>query len=121
MASILHSLVAEENDQPISFIHGARNSDQHALADEIRTLTAGLPNIDLHIAYRNSHADDQIGLDFHSEGRVDKDLIKSHADIPEAHYLLCGPTAFMADIQDTLELAGIPLENIHTESFGPKG
>jgi ferredoxin-NADP reductase len=52
---------------------------------------------------------------------VDGDLIRSFLNISEAHYLLCGPTAFMADIQGVLEEAGIPPENIHTESFGPKG
>ena len=40
---------------------------------------------------------------------------------PDAHYLLCGPTAFMAEIQSALEAGGVPAEFIHAESFGPKG
>jgi predicted pyridoxine 5'-phosphate oxidase superfamily flavin-nucleotide-binding protein/NAD(P)H-flavin reductase len=50
MASILHSLADRGSDRPIWFIHGARNSDHHALAHEIRDLAAGRSNITQHVA-----------------------------------------------------------------------
>jgi len=121
MAAMLHSLAGEDGERPVWFVHGARNSDHHALAREMKELAAGRSTINLHIAYSRPLAKDKLGTDYHSEGRVDAALIRSFMALPEAHYLLCGPTAFMADIQDALEEHGIPSESIHTESFGPSG
>ena len=121
MAAMLHALAAEGGDRPVWFVHGARDGAHHALAGELRALAAGHRRINLHTAYSRPRAEDRPGSDYHSEGRVDGDLIRSFIAIPEAHYLLCGPTSFMADIQGALEDHGIPAASIHTESFGPKG
>ena len=75
--------------------------------------------INLHIAYSRPLAKDKVGADYDSTGRVDFDLIRAFMAIPEAHYLLCGSTPFMADIQDALEAHDIPSECIHTGSSGP--
>jgi hypothetical protein len=119
MAAILHSLADEGGERPVWFIHGARDGAHHALAGEMRNLAASRPGINLYIAYSKPRAEDRLGSDYDSEGRVDGDLIASFLALPEAHYLLCGPTAFMAGIQNALETHGIPTEQIHTESFGP--
>ncbi len=121
MAAMLHTLAVEEGERPVWFVHGARNSRQHALANEMRQLAAVRQGVSLHIAYSRPLAEDKRGVEYDSEGRVDGDLIRSFMAMPEAHYLLCGPTAFMADIQGTLEDHDIPSERIHTESFGPTG
>ena len=121
MASMLHALAGEDGARPVWFIHGSHDSAHHALASEIRDLAARRPGINLHIAYSKPLAEDKLGIDYDSEGRIDGDLIASLSALPEAHYLLCGPTAFMANIQNTLEKQGIPSERIHTESFGPAG
>ena len=121
MAAMLHSLAGEDGGRPVWFIHGTRDSAHHALASEMRDLAASRPGINLHIAYSKPLAEDKLGIDYNSKGRIDGDLITSFLALPEAHYLLCGPTAFMANIQNTLEKQGIPSERIHTESFGPAG
>ena len=48
-------------------------------------------------------------------------LLANLIEDAEAHYFLCGPTRFMADIQTDLERCGVLAEYIHTESFGPAG
>ncbi len=121
MAAMLHTLAAEDGDRPVWFVHGARNSTYHALAAEMRALAANRSGIKLHIAYSKPLVGDEIGKDYDSVGRVDAALIRSFVSIPEAHYLLCGPMAFMADIQNALEKAGVPGAQIHSESFGPAG
>ena len=75
--------------------------------------------INLHIEYSRPLAKDKVGAYYDGAGRVDCDLIRSFMAIPEAHYLLCGLTPFMANIQDALVAHDIPSEGIHTESFGP--
>jgi hypothetical protein len=58
-------------------------------------------------------------VDYNSEGRVNGALLAGLVGDLDAHYLMCGPVRFMAEIQTGLEDRGIPLEQIHTESFGP--
>ena len=121
MASMLHALAAENGARPVWFVHGARDGDHHPLADEIRGLAAGRANIRVHVAYSRPRTEDESGRDYHSEGRVDGALLAGLAGNVDAHYLLCGPVGFMAEIQTDLERRGVPAERIHTESFGPVG
>lgn len=121
MVSLLHELAREDGDRPVWFIHGARDGDHHVLSQETRDLVASRPAINLHVAYSSPSAADRAGEDFHSEGRIDGALVTGLVDAPDAHYLLCGPAPFMATVQDALERNGVSPQNIHTESFGPKG
>lgn len=121
MQSLLHELAREDGARPVWFIHGARDGGHHVLSQETRDLVASRPTISLHVAYSSPIETDRLGEDFHSEGRIDGALVTGLVDAPDAHYLLCGPAAFMADIQNTLERKGVSPQNIHTESFGPSG
>ena len=118
MISMFHALAAEGGERPVWFIHGARDGAHHPLAREAREV-AESAGFRLHVAYSKPRPEDQTGMDYHSEGRVDDALLAGFVDNDEAHYFLCGPIRFMADIQTGLERRGIPPEQIHTESFDP--
>jgi ferredoxin-NADP reductase/predicted pyridoxine 5'-phosphate oxidase superfamily flavin-nucleotide-binding protein len=119
MMSVLHAVAAEGGDRPVWFVHGARNGLHHPFAQEVRELSANRPAFNVHVAYSRPRPDDRIGRDYDSEGRVDGALLARLVENVEAHYFLCGPTRFMADIQSDLERQGICPERIHTETFGP--
>ena len=121
MMSILNAVTAERSDRPVWFVHGVRDGSHHPLASEARKLAADHPNVKLHFAYSKPEPSDRLGEDFDSDGRVDGDLLAGFVENRDAHYFLCGPTGFMADIQDALEQQGVPVEHIHTETFGPAG
>ncbi len=121
MMSILHAVAAESSDRRVWFVHGAGNGRHHPLADEVRDLVANRPNIDLHVAYSRPSPEDEIGSDYDSEGRVSGALLAELTQNVDAHYFLCGPTRFMADIHADLERQNVPAEQIHTETFGPVG
>lgn len=121
LVSLLHALSAEEGDRPVWFIHGARDRLHHPMAEEVRDLTARRANIRAHVAYSRPGAADRLGEDYHSEGRIDGALLARLIKRHDAHYFVCGPVSFMADIQTALERQGIPAERIHSESFGPAG
>lgn len=121
MISILHTVAAENSNRPVWFVHGARDGLHHALADEIRDLTAGHPNIDLHVAYSQPRPEDKIGTDYNSEGRVNGALLADLVKNVDAHYFLCGPSRFMASVQNDLERQSVPIDQIHYETFGPLG
>ncbi len=121
MTSMLHALAAEQGERPVWFVHGARDGLHHPLASEIRRLAADNSNVSVHVAYSRPRPEDARDSDYDSAGRVDGDLLARLMQDPSAHYLLCGPTRFMADIQSDLENLGIRPDQIHTETFGPAG
>ncbi len=121
MVSMLHALAAEGGARPVWFVHGVRDGGHHPLAREVRDLAARRSGIQVHVAYSQPRPEDETGIDYDSEGRVDGALLASLIADAGAHYFLCGPTRFMADIQSDLERRNIPPEQIHTESFGPVG
>ena len=121
MLSMLRAVAAEDSERPVWFVHGARDGHHHPLAEEVRDLVADRPNIDTHFAYSRPRPEDEIGADYDSVGRIDGALLASLVENEEAHYFLCGPTRFMADVQEDLEKLKIPLDRIHSETFGPAG
>jgi ferredoxin-NADP reductase len=110
-----------EGDRPVWFVHGARDGAHHPLAREVRALATRDPRIRHHVAYSRPRAEDRRGVDYDSEGRLDGALLARLVDEPEARYFLCGPVAFMAEIQTQLEGHGVNPDHIQTESFGPVG
>ena len=121
LLAMLHALAREEGARPVSFVHGARDGAHHALAEEVRALAEKRPGIRTHVAYSRPRPEDRPGRDYDSEGRLDAALLADLGAAQDAHYLLCGPVGFMAEIQSGLERRGIPAERIHSESFGPRG
>lgn len=120
MVSMLHSAAKQTPRRPIWFVHGTQNSATHALAAEVEARIAALKNGHLHLFYSAPKS-----IDMMEPGRLEPgwitagDLLGLGAG-PAADYMLCGPAAFMSEIQRGLESAGIPSQRIHTESFGPK-
>ncbi len=121
MASLLHDLSAQNGERPVWFVHGVRDGDHHPLAREVRELAEKRLGLRVHVAYSRPKAGDELGRDYDSEGRVDGALLARLVGHLDAHFMLCGPTGFMAQIQSELERRDVPAERIHTESFGPVG
>ncbi len=121
MVSILKAATEQPSDRPVWFIHGARDAEYHPLAQEVRDLASRYSNVRLHVAYSRARFEDVLGADFHSHGHVDGELLAALVNDLDAHYFLCGPKRFMADIQADLERRDIPTEQIHYETFGPMG
>ena len=119
MVSILHAVAEQHSDRPVWFIHGARDGDHHPLAGEVRQIVSEHSNIKLHVTYSRPRSEDILNKDYHSTGRVDGKLLSTLVSDKAAHYFLCGPQSFMADIQSDLERRSIPEEQIHYETFGP--
>jgi hypothetical protein len=121
MLSMLHVLAEQRGERPIWFLHGARDGGHHPLAREVQQLTAKHPSIIAHVVYSRPRPEDEIGTDYDSKGHVDGALLANIVGDVTAHYFLCGPVHFMANVQTELEHIGVPTEQVHTESFGPMG
>ncbi|MBT8167488.1 FAD-binding oxidoreductase [Falsiruegeria litorea] len=121
MVSILRAVAAENSNRPVWFVHGARDGRHHPFAGEVRDLVADRPNIKSHVLYSRPQIEDTIGTHYDAKGRVTGKLIAELVSNVDAHYFLCGPTSFIAQIRTDLEEQGIPVEQIHYETFGSIG
>ncbi|MEL7466129.1 MAG: pyridoxamine 5'-phosphate oxidase family protein [Pseudomonadota bacterium] len=121
MVSMLHKAAADGGDRPVWYAHGARDGAHHALAEEVDALVASRPSLHRHIRFSSPRAEDSLGEDYDAPGRVTAEALLALNAGPDAHYMLCGPAAFIADIQSGLAAAGVPQDQIHWETFGPTG
>jgi ferredoxin-NADP reductase len=121
MLSMLYRLVASGAGRSIWWLHGARDGAHHALAQEVVTLAAQHPNLKTRVAYSRPASGDELGVHYDVQGRVDPEHVAAFVEASDAHYYMCGPTQFMASVQNGLEASGVCSERIHTESFGPVG
>ena len=117
LLSMLHELVGRCDSRPVLFVHGARDGRHHPLAREVRDLVGRAPDARTHVAYSRPHTKDEAGRDYDGEGRVDAALIEGLLPGLDGDFYVCGPAAFMAEIQQGLESRGVPAQRIRSETF----
>jgi ferredoxin-NADP reductase/predicted pyridoxine 5'-phosphate oxidase superfamily flavin-nucleotide-binding protein len=117
LLSMLHELVGGGDSRSVWFVHGARDGRHHALAGEVRGLAARAPDVRLHVAYSQPRPEDELGRHYDSAGRVDGALLEKLVAELHGDFYLCGPTGFMASVQEHLEARGVPPERIRSETF----
>lgn len=111
--SMLHALAGSRRD--VWWLHGARNGAQRAFAEEVATLLNGLSNSHSRVLYSNPDTGDH---DYDGVGRISVDTL-SDLGLPSiADAYLCGPAAFMADLESGLAEYGLDPDRIHSEAFG---
>lgn len=137
MMSMTHHLLAETADpnsrqaqsqgtpsadkKQIFFLHAARNSDVHALRQELSNLALQNNNLKTFIAYEQVKENEVHGKDYHQQGRLNLSAVPSEYLPVEADYYLCGPVPFMHEQYRALLERGIAKERIHSEAFGTGG
>ncbi len=120
MLSMLHAS-AQQRNRPVWYVHGTRNGRDHALREEVERLVATNDHLRKKVYYSQPDDTDLPGKDYDGKGRVTADRLLALGAGPDARYMLCGPAAFLSDIQNGLEAAGVPADHIHFETFGPTG
>jgi ferredoxin-NADP reductase len=116
--SMLHSLAAERSQREIWWIYGARNRAGHPFAEESRSLLKQLSRGRGYIVYSRPAAIDQVGADFDAPGHIDAALLERIGVSRNSDFYLCGPSSFLTNMRDGLQVLGVPSQNVHTEVFG---
>jgi ferredoxin-NADP reductase/MOSC domain-containing protein YiiM len=121
--SMLHSIASGRAETPreVWWIHAARNAKEHVFAHEARQLLSALPGSHSAIAYSNPAPADRPGTDFDVHGHWDLASLKKLAVPVSADFYVCGPSAFLTDMNRDLASLGVPQEAIHQEVFGSAG
>ena len=119
LISMMNTVVDSGSKREVWFIHGARNSNEHALGNHIRKVALQNDNIHVHVAYSQPLEGDLEGRDYDSKGYVDIELLKKILPGNDAEYYLCGPTPFMKSLFDGLLQWEVSEYCINYEFFGP--
>ncbi len=119
LISMLNSIVDAGSNRPTWFIHGSRNSREHALGEHVRRVAEEKSNVHVHIRYSRPLSEDTVGRDYDDEGHVDIELVKRLLPSTDFDFYLCGPTPFMKSLFNGLLSWEIPETRIHYEFFGP--
>lgn len=122
LASMLHTLLEQPDPRPVSWVQVVRSRTAHPLHDEVQRLLGLRPDIVKRVVFYSSPAEsDLLGQDYDCAGRLE--LVKIPADTLRlddrtAHYYVCGPELFMAQIIHGLKARGVGTHRIHAEVFG---
>ena len=125
MISMAKACAKENPSRHIWFVHGARNGEYHACAEEMNAVNAAYPNLHLHYRYSRPRPEDE--GKFHSQGYADKQLLadtiipeikETHNGLTQAEYFLCGSPAFMDSIRQGLNELDVSEDQVYFESFG---
>ncbi|EME82636.1 uncharacterized protein MYCFIDRAFT_211112 [Pseudocercospora fijiensis CIRAD86] len=124
MVSILNSVVERGSKQPISFIHGARNSSVRGFASQIRNFAVENENVQVTFFLKSLEEGDVVGWDYTHVGRLTvPELVRTRKrdlwlEDERTMYFVCGPEGFMADVARELKGLGVDNSRIRLEVFG---
>ncbi len=118
--SMLYALANTYAASPreVWWIYGTRNAEEHVFASEARKLLNAIPGSHSAIAYSNPDPAEQLGKDYDIQGHINLASLQKLGTPTDADYYLCGPTAFLADMNRDLAALGVSPGAVHQEVFG---
>ena len=118
--AMLHALADAGSGREVWWLHGARSRAEEPFAAEVRSLLDKLPRAHLHVCYSRPGADDVLGRDYQSAGRLSGAVLADLGLPREAEAYICGPAGFMTDVAAALAKLGLGGGQIMTEIFGAR-
>jgi ferredoxin-NADP reductase len=116
--AMLHALAAKKSSQPVWWLYGARNREEHPFREESRALLQQLKHGHSYIQYSRPGPADQRGIDFDATGHLAVSAFDKIGVPHEGQFYLCGPAAFLRELTAGLAAWGVTADHIHTEIFG---
>jgi ferredoxin-NADP reductase/MOSC domain-containing protein YiiM len=116
--AMLHGLASSGSTRQVWWLHGSRNSAEHAFAAEVADLLRQLPGAHSVICYSAPLPQDELGVHYTHRGRLSFELLHT-LDLPlEATAYVCGPDLFMAEMRLALTRLGMDASRVFSEAFG---
>ncbi|MEI4800714.1 NO-inducible flavohemoprotein [Bacillus sp. NPDC077411] len=119
MMSMLNTLIKQSPNRNVYFIHGALNSDVHAMKDYVANIAQEHEQVKAYTCYSAPTEQDKKVKNYDKEGFVDLAWLQTIIPSNEADFYFCGPVPFMKHIHADLTEWGVSSEHIHFEFFGP--
>jgi len=115
--AMLHALAASGSTRRVWWLHGARDRQRHAFADEARELVHALAHGRSYVCYSQPDSGERIGEDVDATGHLSGAVLDAAGVPRDADFYLCGPTRFLADMKMALVSSRVAPERIHAEIF----
>ncbi len=119
MLSMLNTVLEGQINREIWLYYGVRNSDEQIMKEHLQTLAREHDNFHLHLCYSAPNENDQAGVDYQHDGRVDIPLLRTTLKLKRYQFYVCGPGPMMESLVPGLEDWGVDSDDIYYESFGP--
>jgi ferredoxin-NADP reductase/MOSC domain-containing protein YiiM/ferredoxin len=116
--AMLHALAAGKSSNPVWWLYGARNREEHPFRQESRALLQELKHGRSYIQYSRPGPDDQKGVDFDAAGHLTVSAFDKIGVPQEGQFYLCGPQTFLRELTAGLAAWGVAADHIHAEIFG---
>lgn len=118
---MMNSVVEEQADREIYFVHAAINSKYQAFKDYVSNLSAENSHVKSFVIYEAPTEEDRTKGNYGKEGYITLDWLQSVLPTKEADFYFCGPEPFMKAVNSALKQWQIPEDHIHYEFFGSFG
>lgn len=115
MMSMLETVIKQQPDREVIFVHAARSGRFHAMKDRVDEIVHGHEQVTAYTVYDSPGEDDQ----YDKDGHIDYEWLKSVLPTNDAAFYFCGPKGFMRAMYRNLKQLGVAGEDIHFEIFGP--
>lgn len=113
MWAMLRDELARRPEADIRFIHSARSPEDVIFANELAALAAA------HAGVRHALILEEAPADHPWVGRLTPEMLRELApDLLSRHVYLCGPAPYMTAVSNMLAGLGLPVDQLHQESFG---
>ena len=119
MVSMAEHIAARHPALETHFVHGALNGDAHAMDAHVRALADGHGRMAVTTFYSDPGSRDSVGRTHDVDGLVTLEWLRDNTPLAEADVYLCGPKPFLRAFVRGLSWAGVPVDRIHYEFFGP--
>lgn len=115
MMSMLETVIKEQPEREVYYIHAARNGKLHAMKARVDEITRNHSQVKSYTVYDNPVEGDQ----FDKEGYIDYEWVSTVLPTNNAAFYFCGPKGFMRAMYQNLTKFGANESDIHFEIFGP--
>jgi nitric oxide dioxygenase len=119
MVSMVEHIAQAHPELEAHFVHGALNSDVHALDGHVRALAKDHGGVSVTTFYSDPLAGDRAGESHDVDGFITIDWLAANTPFAEADFYLCGPMPFLKAFVNGLIGAGVAEDRVHYEVFGP--
>uniref|UniRef100_B0SVE8 Flavohemoprotein n=1 Tax=Caulobacter sp. (strain K31) TaxID=366602 RepID=B0SVE8_CAUSK len=126
MVSMVEHIAKQHPELEVHFVHGALNSDVHALDGHVRALDGHVRalakdhgGVTVTTFYSDPLQGDRVGESHDIDGLITLDWLKANTPFADADFYLCGPKPFLRAFVNGLTGAGVPADRVHYEIFGP--
>ena len=119
MVSMVEHIAKAHPELEAHFVHGALNSDVHALDGHVRALAKDHGGVTVTTFYSHPLEGDRVGESHDVDGFITLDWLAANTPLAQADIYLCGPKPFLRTFVNGLLEAGVPADRVHYEVFGP--